>query len=100
RLTAHTEQEIELTEKYAKANDFWWDKTKPEPTFSSVLELDLSTVVPCLAGPKRPQDRVELTSMKAQWHKELVDSFGKKVPSESVNLNRWAGEGGEADNAP
>jgi len=38
--------------------------------------------------------------MKAQWHKELVDSFGKKVPSESVNLNRWAGEGGETDNAP
>ncbi len=100
RLTAHTEEEIELTEKYAKANDFWWDKSKPEPTFSSVLELDLSTVVPSLAGPKRPQDRVELTSMKAQWHKELVDSFGKKVPSESVNLNRWAGEGGEADNAP
>lgn len=100
RLTAHTEQEIALTEAYAKANDFWWDVSKPEPTFSSVLELDLSTVVPSLAGPKRPQDRVALASMKAQWRKELVDSFGKKVPSETVNLNRWAGEGGEADQAP
>ena len=80
RLTAHTEREIELTEKYAKANDLWWDKSKPEPTFSSVLELDLSTVVPSLAGPKRPQDRVALSNMKSQWRKELSSSFGKELP--------------------
>ncbi|GAB5496794.1 MAG: aconitate hydratase AcnA [Phycisphaerales bacterium] len=76
RLTAHTEEEIELTEKYAKANDFWWDKSKPEPTFSSVLELDLSTVVPSLAGPKRPQDRVELTAMKGEFNRALTADVG------------------------
>ncbi len=100
RLTAHTEQEVALTEAYAKANDFWWDASKPDPEFAAVLELDLSTVVPSLAGPKRPQDRVELTNMRSEWHRQLVDTFKKKVPSEAVNLNRWAGEGGEADNAP
>ncbi|MEL6797740.1 MAG: aconitase family protein, partial [Planctomycetota bacterium] len=76
RLTARTEEEIALTEAYAKANDFWWDATKPDPTFSSVLELDLSTVVPSLAGPKRPQDRIELTAMKSEFHRALTAPVG------------------------
>jgi len=95
RFTAKTDEEVELTEAWAKASGFYWTKDAPEPVFTSTLELDLSTVVPSLAGPKRPQDRIALSSMKAQWHKDLVDTFGKKAPSESVNLNRWAGEGGE-----
>ncbi|MEM1071430.1 MAG: aconitate hydratase AcnA [Planctomycetota bacterium] len=76
RLTARSEDEIALTEAYAKANDFWWDTTKPDPAFSSVLELDLSTVVPSLAGPKRPQDRIELTSMKREFHRALTAPVG------------------------
>ncbi|MCC7388730.1 MAG: aconitate hydratase AcnA [Phycisphaerales bacterium] len=98
RLTNRTEAEIELTEKYAKANHLWWDATKPDPQFAAVLELDLSTVVPCLAGPKRPQDRIELTRMQTQWRKDLADTFGKSVPAESVNTSRLAGEGGRAAN--
>ncbi|MGP1273406.1 MAG: aconitate hydratase AcnA [Phycisphaerales bacterium] len=95
RLTARTDDEIALTEAYAKANDLWWEPGKADPTFSSVVELDLATVVPSLAGPKRPQDRIELTNMKPQWHKDLVDSFGKRVPNESINVGRWAAEGGQ-----
>ncbi len=94
RLTNRTKAEIELTEKYAKANHLWWDATKPDPEFAAVLELDLATVVPSLAGPKRPQDRIELTRMQTQWRKDLADTFGKKVPSETVNTARLTGEGG------
>ena len=95
RLTAKTKHELKLTEAWAKAAGFFWEPGTPDPEFTSVLELDLSTVQPSLAGPKRPQDRVDLRSMKAQWHKELADTFGKPVPTETVGVNRWAGEGGE-----
>ncbi|MFI4883368.1 MAG: aconitate hydratase AcnA [Phycisphaerales bacterium JB064] len=97
RLSNRSEAEIELAEAYAKANMLWWDESKEDPQFTDVLELDLGDVQPSLAGPKRPQDRVNLREMHAQWSRELVDVFGKKAPSQSVNLNRWAGEGGQAE---
>jgi aconitate hydratase len=97
RLTNRSEAELELTEKYARANHLWWTADAPEPEYAAVLELDLSTVVPSLAGPKRPQDRIELTNMKGQWRKELSDTFGKPVPSETVNETRLAGEGGHVN---
>ncbi len=100
RFTGKSADEVALTEAWAKASGFFWTKETPEPAFASVLELDLSTVVPSLAGPKRPQDRIALSNMKAQWHKDLVDTFGKRVPSEAVNLNRWAGEGGDVTDEP
>jgi aconitate hydratase len=59
RLTGREESQIALVEAYAKAQGFWIDPAV-EPIFSSTLELDLGTVVPSLAGPKRPQDRVSL----------------------------------------
>jgi aconitate hydratase len=96
RLTGRDEEQIELVEKYCKANMLFWTADAPEPEYTDVLELDLGSVQPALAGPKRPQDRVDLTEMKAAWRKELVDTFGKPVPSESVGVNRWAGEGGES----
>ncbi len=99
RLTAKTDEEVALTEAWAKASGFFWTPDDPEPEFSAVLELDLSTVQPSLAGPKRPQDRIALASMQGQFHKDLVDTFGKKAPSEAVDLSRFAGEGGKADHA-
>ncbi|MFG0252655.1 MAG: aconitate hydratase AcnA [Phycisphaerales bacterium JB038] len=99
RLTAKSAEEIELTEAWAKASGFFWTPQDPEPEFTTVLELDLADVVPSLAGPKRPQDRIALSSMQANWRKDLVDTFGKKAPSEAVNLNRFAGEGGQAAHA-
>ena len=65
RLTGRDETTLALVEAYAKAQGLWRAEDGPEPLFSAVLELDLAEVVPSLAGPKRPQDRVPLTALKA-----------------------------------
>jgi aconitate hydratase len=62
---------IALVEAYAKEQGLWHDEHSDEPTFSDELELDLSTVVPSIAGPKRPQDRVSLTESKAGFRLSL-----------------------------
>ena len=100
RLTAKTEHEVKLTEAWARASGFFWEPDAPEPEFTNVLELDLSTVVPSLAGPKRPQDRVALDSMRSQFHRELIDTFGKKCPTQAIDLSRFASEGGRAAESP
>src|SRR5690606_1112947 len=87
------------TEAYAKANHLWWDASMPEPVFTDVLELDLGTVQPALAGPRRPQDRVLLGQMKSMWRRDLVDAFGKSNNRETINVARWADEGGESARA-
>ncbi len=63
---------LELVECYAKEQGMWHDEESEEPTFSDKLELDLSTVVPSVAGPKRPQDRVPLTESKQQFEEALA----------------------------
>src|SRR6201994_2847412 len=62
---------IALVEAYAKEQGLWHDENSEEPTFSDELELDLSTVVPSIAGPKRPQDRVSLTESKSGFQRSL-----------------------------
>src|SRR5215216_647495 len=64
---------IELVEAYAKEQGLWHDENSEEPTYSDTLELDLGQVVPSLAGPKRPQDRVSLTEAKAAFRLALED---------------------------
>ncbi len=66
RLTGRSEEQLDLVEAYAKEQGLWHDPSA-EPRYSEKLELDLSTVVPSIAGPKRPQDRVELTNAKASF---------------------------------
>ena len=78
RLTNRSTEEIDLVETYAKANKLWWSADAPEPEFAAVLELDLATVVPSLAGPKRPQDRVLLTDMKPAFENALTAPVGPK----------------------
>ncbi len=99
RFTGRDAATVELVEKYCKAQGLFWTPSSPEPQFTDVMELDLATVVPSLAGPKRPQDRVSLDHVKSSWRKELVDSFGKKVPAEAINVGRWADEGGAISGA-
>ncbi|WGD36332.1 aconitate hydratase [Lysinibacter sp. HNR] len=70
RLTGRSEEQIALVEQYSKLQKMWHDSTA-EPVFSEYLELDLSTVVPSIAGPKRPQDRIELTQAKEQFASDL-----------------------------
>jgi aconitate hydratase len=77
RFTGRPEQAA-LTEAYAKANGMWWDASAPAPEFTDVLELDLGTVQPSLAGPKRPQDRVALKDVRAEFKKALTAPLGNQ----------------------
>ena len=84
RRTGRTATEVELVESYYKAQGMFRTANSPEPRFSSKLELDLSTVVASMAGPKRPQDRVLLSDMKTAWVKERSTSFGHPTPATPV----------------
>ncbi|WP_028708363.1 aconitate hydratase AcnA [Propionicicella superfundia] len=81
RLTGRTEEQIALTEAYAKEQGLWHDPSI-EPRFSEYLELDLATVVPSIAGPKRPQDRILLSSAKEAFLEAVKDyATDKSVPA-------------------
>ncbi|GAA3100341.1 hypothetical protein GCM10020001_016350 [Nonomuraea salmonea] len=71
RLTGRSEEQIALVETYAKAQGLWLDPSAPEPVFSEYIELDLATVVPSIAGPKRPQDRIVLSAAKETWRHDV-----------------------------
>lgn len=72
RLTGRSPEQIALVEAYSKQQSLWHDPST-EPVFSEYLELDLSTVVPSIAGPKRPQDRIELSHAKEQFTADLTN---------------------------
>ncbi|WP_284148188.1 aconitate hydratase AcnA [Aeromicrobium fastidiosum] len=87
RLTGRDEEQIALVEAYAKAQGLWHDPDH-EPRFSEYLELDLGDVVPSIAGPKRPQDRVSLTESASSFQTALADYAGSSDASnvQSVTL--------------
>ncbi len=70
-LSGRSTETVELVEAYCKAQGMWRDAESPEPVFTTTLELDLSEVVPSLAGPKRPQDRVSMIDMKTAFDSAL-----------------------------
>ena len=70
RLTGRSPEQVALVEAYSRAQLLWHDPDR-EPVYSEYLELDLSTVVPSISGPKRPQDRIELSRAKAQFESDL-----------------------------
>jgi len=76
RFTGKSEEEVALAEAFAKSNHLYWSADAPEPVFTDVLELDLSTVQPSLAGPKRPQDRIALADMQPAFRKALTAPNG------------------------
>jgi len=76
RFTGREEETVALVEAYAKAQGMWRDEDAPEPVFTDSLELDLSTVEPSLAGPKRPQDRVPLSCASSTFETALGETFG------------------------
>ncbi|HWU80015.1 MAG TPA: aconitate hydratase AcnA, partial [Caulobacter sp.] len=75
--TGRDKARVALVEAYAKAQGLWIDENSEDPVFTDVLELDISTVVPSLAGPKRPQDRVELTTAAPAFETALTDVFAR-----------------------
>ncbi|MCC6913765.1 MAG: aconitate hydratase AcnA [Rhodospirillaceae bacterium] len=76
-------QRVALVEQYAKAQGMWRDENTPDPVFTDTLSLDMSTVEPSLAGPKRPQDRVTLSSAASEFAKALKDGFNHPMPVSS-----------------
>ena len=88
RLTGRSDEQIALVEAYAKAQHLWHNPAH-EPVFSEYMELDLSTVVPSISGPKRPQDRIILAEAKSQFEKDL-EAYSHGAPA-NVSIN-----GGEA----
>jgi aconitate hydratase len=94
RLTGREEAQIALVEAYAKEQGFWIDPAV-EPVFSSTLELDLGTVVPSLAGPKRPQDRVSLPDVDDVFNADMANLYKKaqqRVPVEGKDFDIGDGD--------
>jgi aconitate hydratase len=91
RLTNRAPARIALVEAYAKAQGMWRDENAPEPVFTDSMELDLGTVEPSLAGPKRPQDRVVLSTAKAAFDEALPSLLSGADPKSSVPLDGMEG---------
>lgn len=92
-LTGRSEEQVALVEAYAKAQGMWLEQDAPEAEYSEYLELDLSTVVPSIAGPKRPQDRILLTEAKEQFRKDLPNYCSAEPVDESLPAKRMDSEG-------
>ena len=92
KFTGRTDEQVALVEAYAKEQGLWLNAGDADPVFTSTLELDLGTVVPSLSGPKRPQDRIELTKAADAFNTELAGAF--KVNPDTFN-NEYAVEGAD-----
>ena len=80
KLSGRSAEQVALVEAYAKATGLWRDASSPEAVYSDTVELDMGSVVPALAGPKRPQDRIDLTAVKAAYLKQLeVDTAARSA---------------------
>ena len=98
RLTGRSEEHCSLVESYAKAQGMWLDENTVDAEYSEYLELDLSTVVPSIAGPKRPQDRILLSEAKEQFRKDLANYTEDEVcVDDSKPAKKMAAEGGNIE---
>lgn len=96
RLTGRPQEQIDLVEAYAKEQGLWHDPQE-ETRFSEYLELDLSTVVPSISGPKRPQDRIELDKAKGTFERDVKNYVSDKTP-ESAGVSMEDGREFELEN--
>jgi aconitate hydratase len=96
KLTGRDEQTIALVRAYAQEQGLWRDASSPEPLFTDTLELDMSSIEPSLAGPKRPQDRVLLAEVDDKFNQELDDTYQKgnspRVPVEGESFDFGNGD--------
>ncbi|HYB55222.1 MAG TPA: aconitate hydratase AcnA, partial [Alphaproteobacteria bacterium] len=86
RFTGRNEERVKLVEAYAKTQGMWRDGATPDPVFSDTVELDLATVEPSIAGPKRPQDKVALSSAAKSFDLSLKDFVGEAGRKKSVKV--------------
>ncbi|GAB2314613.1 aconitate hydratase AcnA [Stenotrophomonas geniculata] len=95
RLSGRSEEQIDLVEAYAKAQGLWHDANSPHAQYSTTLELDMGTVKPSLAGPKRPQDRVLLEDVQKNYREALVGMTANR-DKRSDDVSSFVNEGGGA----
>ncbi|WP_329760042.1 aconitate hydratase AcnA [Stenotrophomonas geniculata] len=95
RLSGRSEEQIALVEAYAKAQGLWHDVNSPHAQYSTTLELDMGTVKPSLAGPKRPQDRVLLEDVQKNYREALVGMTANR-DKRSDDVSSFVNEGGGA----
>jgi len=98
RLTGRDDKLIDTVEQYYKEQGMWREDDH-DITYSADIELDMGTVEPSLAGPRRPQDRITLSAMKEQWHSDLTNTFGKNGGAATSTVTSWEAEGGAAEEA-
>lgn len=93
RKSNRSEEQVKLVEDYCKTNVLW--RTGAEDiTYTDIVELDLATIEPTVAGPKRPQDKILLKNFKSKFIDLLDQSFGRKYIQPQEQLTRWFAEGG------
>jgi aconitate hydratase len=98
RFTGRDPGQVALVEAYCRAQGLFHTPQSPEPVYSSLLTLDLATVAPSLAGPKRPQDRVLLTEAQKSFRKALVEMLKDGCADvKPETIARWTGEGGQPE---
>jgi aconitate hydratase len=101
RLTGRSEEQIQLVETYYKEQGLFHTASSPEAEYTQTISLDLATVEPSVAGPKRPQDRVLLKEAGASFKKQLPSLLGPNADKNGVRqVVRWEGEGGHAAETP
>jgi aconitate hydratase len=101
RMTGRPEQHVKLVEAYTKEQGLFRTDSTPDPVFTDTLELDLGTVEPSLAGPKRPQDRVPLSKAKTMYHEALTADLAKLgTPAAAAELKQATKVSGEPALAP
>lgn len=105
RKTGRDESHVDLVERYCRAQGLFHEPSAPDPVYSEIVELDLATVTPSVAGPKRPQDRIALPGLEKSFALTLPGLMKPTVPSArrdaaQAALERWSGEGGAIANAP
>ncbi|MFO7299585.1 MAG: aconitate hydratase AcnA [Actinomycetes bacterium] len=96
QMTGRDDKLIDTVEQYYKTQRLWRDDSQPVQ-YTAELHLDLSTVEPSVAGPRRPQDRIALSAMKEQWRADLTNIFGKNGAAEGSTVISWEDEGGSAE---
>ncbi|HZD24015.1 MAG TPA: aconitate hydratase AcnA [Acidimicrobiia bacterium] len=98
RLTGREDKLIDTVEQYYKEQGLWRDDSH-DITYSAEIALDMGTVEPSLAGPRRPQDRIALSTMKEHWQADLTNIFGKNGGAATSTVTSWEAEGGSAQPA-